>query len=145
MPQDLYNSLLERMEGRQYSNYFACFCPFEEHKSPALLCHDDGFFVCLSCGKKGTHAYLDKKIGSHFIPTQRDNTVSRIFPAWKKWEQMYGDLEGIAEAAHRSLKRYSAFQTYFKKRKIYEFIEEGSLGFIDNWVTFPVFNSGQRS
>jgi len=140
---DLYNSLLERMEGREYSNYFSAFCPFEEHKSPALLVHDDGLFVCLSCGRKGTHAYLDKKIGSHFIPQQRNNTVSNILPQWKKWEREYGSLEGIADAAHRSLKRHSAYQTYFRKRKIYEYMEEGNLGFLDGWCCFPVYSPGK--
>lgn len=144
MPQDLYNSLLERLEGHPYSNYFSAWCPFDEHKSPALLVHDDGLFVCLSCGKKGTHAYLDKKIGSHFIPKKQNDTVSRVLPQWRKWEGEYGSLEGIAEAAHKSLKRHPAFQTYFRKRKIYEFTDEGSLGFLDGWATFPIISSSHE-
>lgn len=140
MPPQLYESLLERLGGRQYSNYFACFCPFDTHKTPAMLVHDDGLFVCLSCGKKGTHAYLDKVIGSHFIPQQRMDTVSHVLPQWRKWEQKYDDLEGIADAAHKSLKRNPAFQTYFRKRKIYEYVEEGRLGYLDGWVLFPVIS-----
>lgn len=141
---NLYNSLLERLEGRQYSNYFACFCPFESHKSPAMLVYDDGLFVCLSCGRKGTHVYLDKKIGSHFIPTQKLDTVSRVLPTWRKWESRYGDLEGIVEHAHHSLKKFHQFQAYFKVRKIEGYIDEGHLGFCDGWATFPVYDKHGR-
>jgi DNA primase len=136
---DLYNVLMERMEGRSYSNYFACFCPFDSHKSPALIVHDDGLFVCLSCGKKGNLQYLDKFTGSHFIP-QRNDTVSRVLPRWRNWEAKYGSLEGIADAAHQSLLRNNPYQTYFKRRKIYEFVEDGCLGFLDGWLVFPVYS-----
>jgi len=137
---NLFDVLLERMEGRRYDNYFAAFCPFDTHKTPALLVYEDGLFVCLSCGKKGTLKYLDKVIGSHFIP-QKNDTVSRVLPKWRKWEQQYGDLEGIVDAAHRSLKRHAVFQTYFRKRKIYDFMEGGRLGYLDGWACFPVYNS----
>jgi DNA primase len=140
---NLFDTLLERMEGRRYSNYFSCFCPFDTHKSPALLVYDDGMFVCLSCGKKGNLKYLDKATGSHFIP-QRNDTVSRVLPRWRSWEEKYGDLEGIVQAAHRSLKRFPQFQTYFKRRKIYEYVDEGKLGYLDGWVTFPIFSSEHR-
>lgn len=137
---NLYDVLLERMEGRQYQTYFSTFCPFDTHKSPALLVYEDGF-VCLSCHKTGTLSYLDKFTGSHFIP-QRNDTVSRVLPRWRKWEQKYGDLEGIADAAHNSLKHNAPYQTYFKKRKIYEYVDEGNLGYLDGWCLFPVYNSG---
>ncbi len=140
MPQDLYTSLLERLEGRPYSNYFSAWCVWDTHSTPAMLVYEDGMVKCLSCNRFWNHRQLDKKIGSHFVPNQRSNTVSNILPAWKKWEREYGDLEGIADAAHKSLKRNPAFQTYFKKRKIYEYVEEGHLGYLDGWVTFPVFD-----
>lgn len=138
---NLYDSLLERLEGRPYSNYFSAWCVFDDHKTPALLVYDDGLAKCLSCNKVWTHKYIDKKIGSHFIPTKKIDSVSQILPQWKKWEKKYDDLEGIADAAHRALKSYAPFQQYFKKRKIYDFVEEGHLGYIDGFVTFPVFDS----
>lgn len=144
MPPSLYNSLLERLEGRQYSNYFACYCPFDSHTTPAMLVFEDGMVKCLSCNKIWSHAQLDKKIGSHFIQTQRNNTVSKILPQWRRWENEYGSLEGIADAAHRSLKRHPSFQTYFKKRKIYEYMDEGVLGYLDGWVTFPVYSRSAK-
>lgn len=135
---NLYDSLMERMEGREYSNYFSAFCPWDSHATPALLVFDDGMVKCLSCNKIWSHAQLDKKIGSHYSPKQRNDTVSKVLPQWRKWEEKYGDLEGIADAAHKTLKAHSVFQTYFKKRKIYEFVDMGSLGIIDSWATFPV-------
>jgi DNA primase len=140
---NLFDALLERMEGRKYSNYFSAFCPFDRHKAPALLVYDDGMFVCLSCGKKGSLKYLDKVTGSHFIP-QRNDTVSQVLPRWRKWEEKYDDLEGIVQAAHRNLKRYPKFQVYFKKRKIEEFIDEGVLGYLDGWICFPVFETSGK-
>lgn len=66
--------------------------------------------------------------------------MSRILPRWKRWEERYGDLEGIAEEAHRNVKRFPQFQTYFKKRKIYEYVAEGHLGWLDSWIVFPCFD-----
>jgi hypothetical protein len=140
---NLYESLMERMEGRPYNNYFACFCPWDKHESPAMLVFEDGMVKCLSCNKIWSHAQLDKKIGSHFIP-QLNYTVSRILPRWKKWENEYGSLEGIADAAHRSLKRHPAFQTYFRKRKIYEYADKGNLGYLDGYCTFPILDNRGR-
>jgi DNA primase len=141
---NLYESLMERLDGRAYGHYFSCFCPFDHHQSPAMLVFDDGMFKCLSCNKIGNHKELDRKIGTHFIPQRQDDTVSNILPRWRKWEEKYGDLEGIADAAHSSLKRFPQFQTYFKKRKIYEFIDEGNLGYLDGWVMFPVYSSSGK-
>lgn len=139
MPQSLYDSLLERMEGRQYSNYFATFCPFDSHKTPALLIFEDGLATCLSCNRTWTHKQVDKKIGSHFIP-QGFDTVSKVLPRWRKWEEKYGDLEGIVYYAHQSLTKHKQFQRYLKERKIYEFVDEGFLGYLDGWLTFPVYS-----
>lgn len=144
MPPSLYDSLLEKMNGRQYSNYFSAYCPYEEHKSPALLVYDDGLFVCLSCRRKGTHQQLERKIGKHFIPPQRVDTVSRVLPQWRRWEEKYGDLEGIVDVAHKFLTRFSQAQKYFKERKIYEYADEGVLGYLDGWITFPVFSHDHK-
>lgn len=129
MPQNLYDSLLERLEGSPYTGYFACLCPFHDDHKPSFFVYEESSnpnweYQCRSCGVHGSLKYLDKKIGFHFIPNQRNDTVSKILPAWHKWEQMYGDLEGIVDAAHKSLKRHTPYQTYFKKRKIYEFVEQ---------------------
>lgn len=144
MPPSLYNSLIEKLEGHPYSNYFSCWCPFDKHKSPALLVYDDGLFVCLSCGKKGTHKFLDRYIGSHFRPQQTQCQPSRVLPQWRRWEQKYDDLEGIVYHAHRSLKRQAMFQSFFKARKILEYVDEGNCGYLDGWVLFPVYDDRKK-
>lgn len=140
----LYEQLLEKLDGHPYSNYFSAWCPFDRHKTPALLVHDDGLFVCMSCGKKGTHEFLWKKVGSHYLPPFQHDTVSKVLPRWRMWEEKYGDLEGIAQAAHRTLVRNPNYQTYLKRRKIYEFTNEGCLGYLDSWITFPVFDTTHK-
>jgi hypothetical protein len=139
----LYDSLLEKLDGRQYSNYFSAFCVFESHEKPALLVYDDGKFVCLSCRRTGTHEYLAKQIGAHFRPQKLTQSHS-VLPRWRSWEQRWGDVEGIARNAHKSMLAFPQFQSYFKKRKIYEYSTDGLLGYCDGWACFPVRNrSGQ--
>lgn len=140
----LYESLMERLEGRPYGRYFSCYCPYDSHSTPALLVFADGMAKCLSCNKIWSHEQLNKKIGGHFIP-QKNNTVSfRLLPQWRKWEEKYESLEGIVEYAHNSLKKHKQFQIYLKERKIYDFLEEGTLGYLDGWAIFPVRNGSQN-
>lgn len=130
---------MERMDGREYNGYFATRCVFHNDTNPSLFVYEDGY-RCASCGAKGSLKRLEQKIGSHFHPT-RSNTVSNILPNWRRWEFEYGDLQGIAEHAHKTLKRYPQFQGYLKKRRINEYIENAFLGFIDGWLTIPVYDA----
>ncbi len=137
---NLYETLLERLDGRQYSNYFSCFCPFDTHQSPALLVYEDGYF-CLSCGAKGSLEYLNKKIGTNFhSPLTQSHSHTNVLPRFRQWEQEHGDLEGIATYAYKSLKAFPQFQSYFKMRKIDDYIDAGRFGYILGNLLFPVLN-----
>ena len=140
----LYDSLLERMGGRPYGHYFSAYCPWDVHKTPALLVFQDGMVKCLSCNKIWSHDQLNKKIGTHFIPTRTPELNYKLLPRWRSWEEKYGSLDDIVEYAHRSIKKHSRFQTYLKERKIHDFLDEGSLGYLDNWITFPVFDKQHK-
>lgn len=140
----LYESLQERLDNKPYSNYFSTWCPFDEHQSQALLVYDDGRFWCLSCHKSGTIEYLDRFIGSHYRLTQRQSTKFQLLPKWRAWEREYGDVEGIANHAHKSLLKFPQFQSYFKKRKIDEYISQGKFGYISGWNLFPIFTPDGR-
>lgn len=130
----LYDSLLERLSGREYSNYFACLCPYHSDHSPSCFVYEDSF-RCAACGARGSLKKLDQKIGSHFRPSR--NTVSNILPQWSRW----GDtLEEIADSAHRTLKKFPQFQRYMKRRKIDAYIEKGNLGYRDGWLVVPVYD-----
>lgn len=139
---NLYDSLLERMNGRQYSNYFAVCCPFHDDHNPSMFVYEDGAF-CRACNHTWSLVQVDRKIGSHFRPSRND-TVSNILPQWKTWEKKYGDLQGIAESAHKTLKQFTQFQSYYKKRKCEKFIDQGVLGFIMGWATIPVLDRDGR-
>ena len=137
---NLYETLLERLDGRQYSNYFSCSCPFDTHQSPALLVYEDGYF-CLSCGAKGSLEYLNKKIGTNFhSPLTQSHSHTNVLPRFRQWEQEHGDLEGIATYAHKSLKAFPQFQSYFKMRKIDDYIDAGRFGYILGWLLLPVLS-----
>jgi len=135
----LYESLLERMNGREYNGYFSIVCIFHNDSHPSLMVYLDGF-RCVACGKHGTLSYLDKCLGSRFMPS-RNNTVSNVSPSWRKW----GDtLDEIADKAHTMLKRYPQFQGYYKKRKVENFIETGFLGYVGGWSIIPVFDTHKK-
>lgn len=137
----LYESLLEKMDGIEYSGYFATCCIFHGDEHPSLFVYEDGTFRCAACHKHGSLEYLARKLGHVSIPLTRSQS-SNILPRWKSWERKWGDLNGIATYAHENLLRYPQFQSYFKRRQINEYIEKGCLGFIDGWAVFPVFDSG---
>jgi DNA primase len=141
---NLYDSLLEKFSGHPYSNYFMALCPFHQDRTPSLFVYEDGTFRCAACGKKGKHKFLDQYTGSHFRSVTMTQSQSRVLPRWRKWEQKYGDLDGIARHAHELLKRYPQFQTYFKRRKIHEYVDFGQFGYLDGWAVFPVYSLEQR-
>lgn len=128
-----------------YGNYFMASCPWhgrDEH--PSLMVHDDGF-RCQTCNKFGSLDYLARyiKLGGWGYKVKAAQSKSVVLPTWRRWEQDYGDLLGIARAAHLSMKRYNQ-SWYFKKRKIDQFIETGYFGYLDGWCTFPVFDANHK-
>ena len=134
----LYDSLLERLDGKQYSNYFSCCCIFHDDHNPSMFVYENGF-RCASCGKKGSLKFLEKALGVRFHPVTRSQK-SVVLPRWRDWEQKWNDLEGIALHAHQSLKKFKQFQGFFKMRKIETFIDVGHFGYINGWATFPVYS-----
>lgn len=140
MTDNLYDLLLERLEGIPYNGYFMADCPFHDWQShtQSLMVHEDAY-KCLSCGAYGNLKKLLDKTSRGIFRPQREKRASNILPRWSKWERNYGDLDGIVEHAHLSLKRFPQFQAYFKKRKIDQFIEQGKFGYLDGWALFPVF------
>lgn len=111
--------------------------------NPSLMVHTDGFH-CKTCGKRGSLAYLDKLLGSHYQLTRSQPSKPQVLPRWRQWEQKYGSIQGIADAAHKSLLKFPQFQSYFKQRQIDIFISAGRFGYIDGWILFPVLNQRQE-
>lgn len=142
----VYESLLEKMNGREYGedrHYFMALCPFphdgrlEQH--PSFAVYKDGTFRCLTCHKFGRHEYLAKVVGAKGYKPQV-TSCQIVLPHWRKWEELYGhSLTDIAFAAHKGMKRNKQ-DFYFRKRGIDQFIEIGRFGYLDGWCTFPVFS-----
>lgn len=107
--------------------------------NPSLMVHEDSF-RCLTCGKSGSLTYLDKTLGSRFMMTRSQPSRSNVLPRWRKWEERWGSIEGIANHAHTSLLKFPQFQSYFKKRQLESFIDLGHFGYIDGWLLFPAFS-----
>lgn len=136
----LYEALQEQMNNvHVYGDYFMASCPWHgRDQHPSLMVHEDGF-KCQTCNKSGTLQFLAYKVKAKGL-TQVTRSQPVVLPAWKKWEREYRDLQGIATAGYRYVKRYPSLAWYFKKRKIDQFIEMGYLGVLDGWCTFPVFD-----
>lgn len=136
---NLYENLLERMNGNEYNGYFTALCPFHDDHKPSFFVYEDGYY-CKTCNKRGSLEFLEKSLGKHFRPSRND-TVSNILPRWQSW----GDsLQDIADKAHATLLRYPQFQGYFRRRKVERFISTGSLGYRDGWAVIPCFDIHHR-
>lgn len=122
-----------------HGEYFSCDCVFDSHSRPALLVWEDGAY-CMSCGKGWSLEYLEKNLSS--IPYRPSVRKSKILPRWKQWEERFGDINGIVEYAHNNVLKGN--DTYYKKRKIDQFIKRGKFGLLEGWSVFPIFDkSGQ--
>lgn len=138
----LYQQLQERLQGHSYNGYFACICPFHDDHSPSCFVYEDGRYQCRTCGANGTLEYLNRYLGGHDVKVSKGKSL--VLPAWRKWEQQYGDLTGIATHAHEICKRFPSEMWYLKERKIDQFFELGYFGMIDNWCLFPVFDDKHK-
>jgi len=141
----LQQQLFEKLEGSHWMDnerYFSAYCPFDNHRKPALLVYDDGW-NCLSCQKSGSLKYLQNFLQRGTISfTRPSGSVKPILPKWRRWSK-YGDLSGIAYAAHRMADQYE-MRGYFKQRQIDQFFKVGYFGRLDGWYTFPVFNEDKE-
>jgi len=137
----LFTQLQEKLQGHLYNGYFACICPFHDDHSPSCFVHENGY-RCKSCGAHGSLDYLNKYIGGHEVKVVKSK--SQVLPAWRRWEQQWGDLQGIADHAHETCKRFPSEMWYMKERKIDQFFELGYFGMMDNWMLFPVFDEKHK-
>lgn len=137
----LQEKLADILDLTPSGHYFYGKCPFHDDHSPSFLLYPD-WFVCksASCGKQGTLEYLEKNISN--IPTRPTIKKSKVLPRWRKWEERYGDIEGIAKAGHENVLKGN--DIYYKKRKLDKFIKQGMFGLLDGWLTIPVFSPSQE-
>jgi hypothetical protein len=136
----LQRELFDLLDGAYWldnSRYFACYCPIESHAKQALMVYVDGCW-CASCNRSYSLEYIKSKSSS--LPTSYRPTIVeyRTLPRWRQWEKRYGDLQGIADAAHKNLLKIKA--TYFKNRGLEGYIKKAHYGLMDGFAVIPVFD-----
>lgn len=119
----------------EYENYIAGDCPFEHHKSPALLVFADGWFRCLGCNRTGNWKMLWNKLQGQKIVVRPDKRTSWAVPNYAGDE-----LETLCYQSHLDLMKFDSFQWYLKDRGIDGRIEENELGYYEGWYTVPVYD-----
>ena len=136
---DLLDDVYQYLDGAQrYDHYIASLCPFHDDSRPSFFVYPDRY-VCKSCGKKGftknLFTDLQKKQG---VFIQKKETF--FHSPWTNWERQYGDLKQVIKLAHRNLINHNK-TAYLRKRKInLETAKHLKLGWLDDWITFPVRN-----
>jgi hypothetical protein len=146
----IYEDIKDRVgEFSAYSTYFATWCPFEEHKSMALFVYadedkpeDKRWFRCISCGKVGNHQYLWKVLTGNtvaVIPSAKK--TQKFLPHWKRWEERYGSIENLVQKAHDNVTIFpNTHAWYLKKRELMPVYKLAKLGYIEEWLIFPIFD-----
>lgn len=121
-----------------HRNYISACCPYHDDSHASLLVYDDGYFKCLACGVYGNHQKLERKLSGKSI--QSKPAEKQPAPSWLSWENKYGSMENAAIEAYNNAKAFPALLSYLKQRKLDNFIRQGKFGWLDGWLSFPVFD-----
>ncbi len=124
--------------GHQYQGYVSLVCPF--HKSfpirPSLMAWQDGWFQCLSCGKKGKNDYLLEVLrGRPVRISDADEKTDWIPPTLPteldKIEKFWGN-------AHQHVLDDPSLRWYYQLRGVDNVVEIACLGWYNGWATIPI-------
>lgn len=149
----IFDDICGEVEYDQYSNYIAIWCPFDEHKTKALFVYEDldkpeneRMYYCVSCNKGGKHEYLWKVLTGKNVRTSPSVVKAQKFlPNWKRWEEMYGTIEALVSRAHNNVVIYPRLCAwYLEKRKLMDVYEQCMLGYIDEWMFFPILDQNGK-
>jgi len=126
-----YDTLKDKVDGHEYSNYFAMDCPFSPHKSQALLVFKDGWFRCLGCGRHGSWNQLWNKLSGQNIIVRPEGRTT-----WAG--ATLSGTEELCYQAHLDLTHFSSYQWYLESRGLEGRIDVNELGYYEGWYTIPV-------
>lgn len=145
----LYDNIQELVDNTPYVGYFSMNCVFHDDSKPSMFVYEDldkeegsGRFYCSGCGKSGTHKYLwkvltgaDAKVGTSLRKEQK------FLPHWRRWQEQYGNVENIVKAAHENVTKFPTTHAwYLKKRQLMDVYEPCMLGYMEDWLVFPIFD-----
>lgn len=148
----IYDDIKERLDNvHLYDGYLYSSCPHPQHpdESPSFTVWEDsdkpegqGRFKCQGCGFKGSHSYLWKFLTGNDIKVSVScESKQRFLPNWSRWERNYGSVENLVKAAHENVSRFPTTHAwYLKKRKLMDVYKSCKLGYMDDWVFFPILD-----
>lgn len=141
---ELYEELQEMLDQvRTYDGYFMALCPFHDDSVPSFMVHEDGYY-CKSCKASGKLPYLAKYLGKKVVELKPHLPTVTVLPQWRKWIEKYETIENIARAGHGWIDRHGYLGSFFKNRKIEQYVDKGMFGWLDWWNLFPVFDQEHK-
>ena len=117
--------------------YLLAYCPFHDDSKKSLLVFKD-WYRCLGCEANGPLHRLYAEILS---PGSTRNHGADNFKG--RAPRIPSDPEGMAEfvySAHDAILRNASFRWYLEQRGVAGRIETCRLGWVEGWVTVPVFD-----
>lgn len=121
-----------------HRNYISACCVWHDDSNPSMLVYDDGYFKCLSCGVYGNHQKLQRKLQGKIVSKAIEQKSA--FPPWQSWLKKYTTYEDAAQQAYNNARNFPALLSYLKQRRLDNFIKQGRFGWLDGWLSFPVFD-----
>ena len=124
-----------------HGDYYSCLCVFHDNRdTPAMMVYPDGF-SCKSCGEFGSLNKLRAKLNGTVIRYREGlEQEEQEKPKWTEWQKKYNNWAHAAEKAYLTGQKYPVLMKYIKDRGFSDIIQEGRIGYIDGWISFPIFD-----
>lgn len=137
------DEILEEIRDRldkcsHYGTYLLASCPFHSpDKHPSFFVYAD-WYSCRSCGERGRTENLLERLTGVYI----HKTPVSTFNPFPEWLRRFGGLTEALVAAYRNGKAFPVYMEYVRNRGIVDTtIQTLKLGYLDGWITIPVFQS----
>lgn len=140
----LQERLADKLEGVTWhgSHYYTCRCPshFSTPVRNSLFVYPDGY-RCASCGIFGSLNKLEKLLAGIKVGFKdEEEIVINELPKWLEYKKEHGSYKAAAKYAYKTGKEYPMLMKYMKQRGLEDVVEFGGVGYIDGWLSFPVFD-----
>lgn len=130
-----------------HGSYYSCVCPF--HTSfpvrNSMFVYQDAY-KCASCGAYGSLQRLEKQLSGQKVNFRSDDDEEVIneLPKWFDWKKEHGSYRQIAIDAWHVGQKFSVLMKYLDKRCLSSMIEPAHIGYMNGWLTFPMWNWSGR-